>query len=213
MQLGLQGSIGFPIGEFKNSIENSFGNNGFGGGLHVLINTQKEDKTPVFLGIDFNYLNFGTEKTPESKYLPPLKTTFNYFTLGPLFRVVLTEKYSGIVPFVDGMFGLKILNTKTRVDNSLVTTILTQEPNESILGTNYEGLVSGIGIGFYTKSQKKEADDIAASFFVKLMFEYGDKTRYVKRNSISVDPEGLITYQTGHTPTSMITLKFGILVW
>ncbi|MDX5337764.1 MAG: hypothetical protein LPK25_01980 [Cyclobacteriaceae bacterium] len=213
MQLGLQGSLGFPVGQFRNSIQNSFGKTGLGGGLHVLFNTRKEGYAPVFLGVDFNYLYFGTEKTPESQFLPPLKTTFNYFTLGPLFRVVLVDKDHGFVPFVDGLVGLKILNSKTRVDNSLVTTLLVQEPNEALFGTNYEGFVTGLGLGFFYKSHRKEMEDLATAFFVKLTFEYGDKTRYVKRNSIAVDPEGQITYQTGHTPTSLINLQFGILGW
>ncbi|WP_157359647.1 hypothetical protein [Algoriphagus mannitolivorans] len=213
MQLGIQGNLAFPIGEFRNTVNNSFGGTGFGSGFHFLLNPKKGLYSPVYLGVDFNYLNFGNEKIPESKFYPPLKTTFNFLTLGPMFRVFLKEKEAGLIPFIDGMFGMKIMNTKTRVDNSFLATIIDQEVKGTILGTNYEGFVSGIGVGFFSKKQKKEADDLAASFFFKLMIQHGDKTKYIKRNSIEINSDGDILYQNARSPISLINLQFGILVW
>lgn len=212
VQLGIHGNLAFPVGEFKNTLDNSFGGSGFGSGIHFLYHPKKEGNSPVFIGVDFNYLNFGNEKTPETQYYPPLKTTFNFFTLGPMFRVFLNEKEAGLIPFIDGMFGMKIMNTKTRVDNSFLATLIDQEVKGTILGTNYEGFVSGIGIGFFSKKQKKEADDLAASFFFKLMIQHGDKTNYVKRNSLDISPSGEIRYQNARSPISIINLQFGVLV-
>ncbi|TDQ18482.1 hypothetical protein DFQ04_0284 [Algoriphagus boseongensis] len=212
IQIGLQGTVGIPVGEFKNAIDNSLGDLGFGGGFHFLLNPKKEGYSPLLLGLDFNYLNLGTEKTPESQFLPKLKTTFNYFTLGPLFRLALTDKQTGMIPFVDALIGMKIMNTKTRVDNDLVDTLLDQEYLESLLSTNYEGLTYGVGIGFYHRAKPKEANELGGSLFVKLMYQYGDKTKYVIRNTIEVNPAGQITFEENRAQTSMITLQFGFLI-
>lgn len=209
--LGLQGSMGVPVGNFKEAIKNSFGDIGFGGGFHLLLNPKKEVYSPVLVGLDFNYLNFGKEKIPSSQYFPQLKTTFNYFTIGPMFRVLLSKKDQGIIPFLDGMVGMKIMNSKTKVDNTIVDTLLDEEYLESLLSTNYEGLNTGFGVGIYKKSSVKIPDEVAVSWFIKLMFQYGDQTKFVKRNSVRVDDEGQLTYETGRTQTSLVNLQFGIL--
>ncbi|MBC6368648.1 hypothetical protein [Algoriphagus sp. AK58] len=212
VQLGLYGNIGFPVGEFSQTVSNSMGGTGWGTGINFLFNPKKgREFSPVLIGIEGNYLHLGTEKTPESQFLPRLKTTFNYFNVGPIIRAMLSNKEEGIIPFVDGFVGLKVLNTKTKIDNSLLDTLLDQEYLESLLSTNYEGLGYGLGIGFFSRKIKNEPFDTSASFYLKLQYQYGDRINYVKRGSVEVDREGFITYETGKTPTSLLSLQLGIL--
>lgn len=213
VHFGVHGSIGLPVGEFKETVNNSFGGTGWGGGLNLLINPKKGGVySPVLIGIESNYMNLGTDKTPETAYLPQLKTSFNYFNVGPMIRAMLSSKEEGIIPFIDGFVGMKILNTKTKIDNNLIDTLLDQEYVESLLSTNYEGLGYGVGLGFFNRKLKADEMQVAGSFYMKVMYQYGDRVNYVKRGSIEIDQEGFITYDTGRTQTSMIMLQVGFLI-
>ena len=212
-QMGLHGNIGFPVGEFGETVNNSFGGTGWGAGLNVLINPKKGGVySPVLIGIESNYMNLGTDKTPESVYLPQLKTSFNYFNVGPIIRAMLSSREVGIIPFIDGFVGMKVLNTDTKIDNNLVDTLFDEEYVESLLSTNYEGIGYGIGFGFFKRKFKLDEMQMAtSSFYMKAMYQYGDRVNYVKRGSIEVDQEGFITYETGRTQTSMIVLQVGFM--
>ncbi len=213
-QVSLYGNLGFPMGEFRQAIQNSIGGNGVGLGTSILFNPKKEAAySPVLLGIEVNYLHLGTEKTPESTFLPQLKTSYNYITLGPVVRALLSQREEGIVPFVDGFVGMKLLNTKTRIDNTIIDTLLDQEYLESLLSTNYEGLGYGMGIGFFTRKLDKGGINVGNSFYLKLNYAYGDRLTYVRKGSIAVDSEGFITYKNGKTQTGMITLQAGIMLY
>lgn len=209
----LHGNIGFPTGEFRETVKNSLGGTGWGVGMNFLFNPRKLGVyNPVFLGVEGNFMNLGRDKTPETSFLPPLKTTFNYFNVGPLIRVFLNEREEGFVPFLDGFVGMKVLNTRTQVDNSLLDTLLDQEYLETLLSTNYEGLGYGLGIGFYKRKIYEEVQKGQAAFYLRLMYQYGERVNYVKRGSIKVDNEGFITYQTGRIQTSLLSLQLGILI-
>ena len=213
-QVSFYGNLGAPIGEFRQAIQNSIGGNGVGFGTNLLLNPKKEAAySPVLVGIEVNYLHLGTEKTPESTFLPQLKTSYNYITLGPVVRALLSQREEGIVPFVDGFVGMKLLNTKTRIDNTIIDTLLDQEYLESLLSTNYEGLGYGMGIGFFTRKLDKGGINVGNSFYLKLNYAYGDRLTYVRKGSIEVDSEGFITYKNGKTQTGMITLQAGIMLY
>lgn len=213
-QVGLHGNIGFPVGEFRENVSNSFGGTGWGAGMNFLINPKKGGTySPVYIGIEGNYMNLGRDKTPESTFLPQLKTTFNYFNVGPLFRLFLSDKEEGFVPFLDGFVGMKVLSSRTQVDNSILDTVLDQEYLESLLSTNYEGLGYGVGVGFYKRKIKEDSDNGNVSFYMRLLYQYGDRINYVKRGSVEVDSEGAITYETGKTETSILSIQFGFLIF
>jgi hypothetical protein len=213
-QFGLYGNVGLPTGEFRDAVNNSLSGTGWGAGMNFLINPKKGGVySPVFLGIEGNYMNLGTDKIPASAFLPQLKTTFNYYNIGPVIRVFLMEKEEGFIPFLDGFIGMKALNTNTQVDNSLLDTILDQEALESLLSTNYEGLGYGVGLGFYNRKFNDRAETGHGSFYLRLMYQYGDRINYVMRGSVKVDKGGVITYQTDKTQTGILSLQLGFLIY
>lgn len=211
-QFGLHGNIGLPVGEFRETVSNSIGGTGWGAGMNFFLNPKKGGVySPIYVGIEGNYMNLGRDKTPETTFLPQLKTTYNYFNVGPVFRLFLSDREEGFVPFLDGFVGMKVLNSRTQVDNSILDTALDQEYLESLLSTNYEGLGYGVGFGFYKRKIKEDSNNGAASFYLRVMYQYGDRINYVKRGSIDVDKDGAITYETGRTETSILSLQIGFL--
>lgn len=213
-QFGLHGNVGLPMGEFREAVNNSLGGTGWGAGMNFFLNPKKGGiYSPVFVGIEGNYMNLGTDKTPATSFLPQLKTTFNYYNVGLVTRVFLIEKEEGFIPFLDGYIGMKVLNTNTQVDNSLLDTILNQEDLESLLSTDSESLGYGVGLGFYNRKFNDQAGTGQGSFYLRLMYQYGDRINYVQRGSIKVDNKGFMTYQTDRTQTGILSLQLGLLVW
>lgn len=212
--ISIYGNLGFPIGEFRQSVNNSIGGNGVGIGMSALFNPKKEGYfSPVLIGLEANYLHLGTEKTPESTSLPRLKTSYNYVNFGPVIRALLSQREQGLIPFVDAFVGMKILNTKTRVDNTLVDTLLDREILAKLLSTNYEGLSYGLGVGFFQRKIWEDGVGQKSTFYLKLNYTYGDRLSYVQKGSIQVNPEGDISYQVGKTQTGLVSLQLGILLY
>lgn len=205
---------GIPVGEFRQAVNNDLGGTGWGLGMNTLLNPKKAGNyAPVLIGLEANYLHLATEKTPESVALPQLKTTFNFYSLGPVVRALLSRREEGIIPFLDGFVGMKILNTKTRIDNTLLDTLLDREYLGKLLTTNHENLGYGIGIGFFNRKIISSGEPTGNSFYFRLNYAYGDRLTYVKRGSIEVDQEGLISFKKGKTQTGMVSLQFGWMLF
>ena len=210
LNFALSGNLTIPSKEFKEAVDNSVGGTGVGFGTNVLINPKgKRGYSHVFFGMDFAYNTFGRDKQEATTNAPPYKTGFNHYVISGISRVFLTDKTEGFTPFVDGMLGLKIFNTRTKIDKDLLGTLVDDQP-EVIHTTNDTGLGYGLGIGFYSRHIKSE-DAGFGSFSMRVMYLWGDKTSYVKRGSLQVD-NGYVTYDTGYAKTNMIMIQFGIII-
>jgi hypothetical protein len=203
----IYGNVGIPSPEFKKAVNNSIGGTGVGFGANILFNTGGKKKlSPLAFGIDLSYQYFGRDKIEATSSLPPYKTSFNLWNLSGVSRVLLSKRAEGFVPFVDGMLGVKIFTTRTKVDKSAVATALGDE--EELVGVkNYEGLGYGVGMGWYTR--KPHDQDGKNSFSLRVMYLWGDRIKYVKRGSVQVDNGGNVTFETGYTYTNTILIQLG----
>lgn len=202
-------AMAIPSEEFKKAVDNPNEGLGVGLGSNILFNPKgKKGYSPVFFGADFTYLTFGRDKQPSTTNAPPYKTTFNYYAINGIARLFLTDKEYGFTPFVDGMLGLKIYNTRTKIDKDLLDTVLNDDQPEVIHTTNDTGLGYGVGIGFYKRKIKDEGEG-KASFTLRAMYLWGDKIRYVVRGSVQID-NGAVTYETKYSNTNMVMLQFGV---
>jgi len=205
---------GIPVREFRGAVKNDLGDTGWGLGINVLLNPKKSGNfSPVMIGLEGNYIHLGTEKTPETVALPQLKTTYNYYSLGPVVRALLSRREEGIIPFLDGFVGMKVLNTKTRIDNTFLDTLLDREYLAKLLTTNNESMGYGIGLGFFNRRILSSGETTGNSFYLKLNYSYGDRLTYVKKGSIEVNKDGLISYKMGKTQTGMVSLQFGWMLF
>lgn len=216
VHLGIYADVSIPSQQFKEAIDNGTGGVGAGFNFNVLASPYGRKKySPVMLGVDFNYLHLGRDKVSESTTAPPYKTTYNYYTVCGATRLFL-KKGEGIVPFVDGMLGLKIYNTKTKIDKDAFQTIINDEQPEVIHSKNDNGLTYGVGVGFYNRRYAKDADGQTtmgkASFSLRVMYLWGDEIEYVKRGSVVID-NGTVTYDKGYTTTNMFVVQLGLYVF
>jgi hypothetical protein len=103
------------------------------------------------------------------------------------------------------MLGLKLYNTRVKVDKNLIDAIFNTDQEslyESVINT---GLNFGLGGGFYTLPKQTGAP----GFTMRIMYLWGDEVDYVVRNSVKYVNDSF-TYQTDRANTSMLLIQFGI---
>jgi hypothetical protein len=199
---GVQTAI--PSREFREVIDNSFGNLGYGLNLGLVLSPLAEKKpSPILLGIDFGFFTYGNEKQSGTSTSPPLKTTHNVFTWNAMARLKPKYHKGRVIPFADGLLGLKLFNSKTKIDKNVADIIFNTDQREVINNVKDTGLNYGLGLGFYT-SPKHHA---GAGFQFRVLYLWGDEVKYVVRNSVTVDNNGFVTFETNRANTSMIIVQ------
>ena len=208
----LTGVVGIPSKELKEAVQNDFGNVGIGFATSILLNPfGKKKPSPILMGIDFSYLTYGVDKIEATTYTPPLKTTFNVYNISGAFRF-LPKQSPGFAPFIDGMIGSRIFNTRTKIDKNIVDTILNEDQPEVINTTNDAGLCYTVGVGFFNRKSRKD-NDLKGSFTLRFLYTWGDDTEYILRDSIKLDSSNFVTYETGHARTDMFLIQFGFTLY
>ncbi len=199
---GVQMAI--PSREFREVIDNSFGNLGYGLNLGLVLSPLAEKKpSPFLLGGDFGYFTYGNEKQSGTATSPPLKTTHNVFTWNAMARLKPTYHRGRVIPFADGLIGLKLFNSKTKIDKNVADIIFNTDQREVINNVKDTGLNYGLGLGFYTSPKIHTG----AGFQLRVLYLWGDEVKYVERNSVAVDTNGFVTFTTGRANTSMIIVQ------
>jgi hypothetical protein len=199
--------VAIPSREFRDVIKNDFGNLGYGIATGVVLSPLLENKaSPVLLGLDFGYFTYGKEKQIASSTSPALKTTHNVFTWNGIGRLRPRFERGAITPFVDGLLGLKLYNTKTKIDKNIIDFIFNDDQREVINNVKDTGVNFGLGAGFYV-NQKVNG---GPGFMIRCLYLWGDEVNYVVRNSLKVDSNGFVTYETARANTTMFIIQLGI---
>lgn len=199
--------IAVPSQEFREAIQNDLGNLGYGLATGIVISPLLENKpSPVLLGIDFSYFKYGQDKQAGTSTSPPLKTTYNVFTWNGLARLRPMSQRGSVTPFVDGLIGLKLYNTKTKIDKDVLDFIFNNNQPEVINNVKNTSLNYGLGVGFYTNPNKQSNP----GFTLRVLYMWGNEVTYVVRNSVKVTPGGDVTFETAQANTSMVLIQLGI---
>jgi hypothetical protein len=205
--------VAVPLNELREAIKNKFGNVGVGFSTGILANPfGKKKPSPIFVGGDFSYLTYGVDKIDQTVNNPPLKSTFNVYNIHAAGRMLITQD-KVFVPYIDGLIGARIFNTRTKIDKDLLDTILNDDQPEVLNTTNDTGLSYGLGLGFYTRRPKNSTEENQVSFTLRILYTWGSEARYVVRDSIEINQDGLIEYQTEQTKTDMLSIQLGIMLY
>lgn len=211
--VSVTGVVGIPSKELKEAVSNNFGDVGIGFATSLLVNPFGEKKpSPVLMGIDFSYLTYGVDKIEESPSYPQLKTTFNVYNISAAFRF-LPKQDPGFAPFIDGMIGSRIFNTRTKVDKNAVQTLLNEDQPEVVNTTNDAGLCYTLGLGFFNRKSKNNNEETKGGFTLRVLYTWGDDVEYILRDSIEIDQDGFLTYETGRTRTDMVLVQLGFVLY
>jgi len=170
--------------------------------------------SPIMIGVDFGYLNYGSEKRhePFSETIPDVtvdvRTTNNILMLHGFVRL---QQQEGVVrPYVEGLWGFKYLFTRTSVSDDSFG-----EPIAS--STNFDDLAGswGIGTGIDIRLWKQRQPHVRGSLFdlslnVSARYLWGSEAEYLKKGSIRRDPDGRVTYLVLRSTTDMLIPQVGI---
>ncbi|MEW6127886.1 MAG: hypothetical protein AB1757_12680 [Acidobacteriota bacterium] len=199
-QAGLDFTTVFPVGEFRDNVNN----NGYGIGGHFLFGV---GNSPVFIGFDGGVAVYGSQSRREilSPSIPELRlkvTTRN--NIGwTHFLVRLQPRKGKVRPYSEALVGAKYLFTNTTITDDF--------SDEQIAGdTNFSDttLSAGFGAGVQielTKTGKRS--DISLDTGVRYMF--GGEADYLKKGSIIRTPGGVF-FDVLSSRTDTVTLKVGI---
>jgi hypothetical protein len=207
------GTVAVPSPELRKALNNNFGNLGVGIAGGVLLNPfGSKQSSPFLIGIEGGYLTYGVDKIAKTNYSPPLKTSFNVYSVHATGRLLLKQE-PGFAPFIDGLVGAKIFNTRTKVDKDAIDFVLNDNTPEVINTTNDTSLSYGAGLGFFMRKPPAGPNKPRASFMVRILYMWGADATYVVRDSVTIDSSNTLHYQTATTSTSMWLVNIGFVLY
>ncbi|MDZ7718708.1 MAG: outer membrane beta-barrel protein [Balneolaceae bacterium] len=213
LQAAFDFGVGIPQGDFRQQSDH------IGGGINVM-GGYRLPNSPVMLGLEFGFMNFGTDTREEalSKNIPDVRVevenSYNLVHGDLLLRLIAPP--STIRPYVDGLFGFNYFFTETVIrdrDNFF-------DDEEKLSDTNFEdtALSYGFGAGLQIRLWQKRdevtqaPDDIEpSSVYMNLRGRYmfGREAEYLQKGSISTD-NGRVTYDVTQSATNLLHLKIGV---
>ncbi|MFH1943269.1 MAG: hypothetical protein ABIL68_14295 [bacterium] len=205
-QFGGNLTIGLPQNEFKDNVQNT----GFGGTGNFSFHFPQ---TPLAIGISGTFLIYGSEtrEEPFSTTIPDVfvdVATTNNIVMGHV--LLRLQPPRGIVkPYLDGLFGLNYLWTRTTIKN--------QSNNEEVASsTNFDDITFGYGFGgglmirVYDASSRRNRRNGLNAVYIDLGLRYlrGGEAEYLKEGSIRIE-NGRVRYDVNKSTTDILMIHIG----
>ena len=204
-------NVGAPQGEFSDEIDRL----GWGLGL---MGGYKIPETPLMVGLDFGFMNFGVEtrNEPLSTTIPDItvevENSYNLVTGNLLFR--LSGPPSTFRPYVDGLFGFNYFFTQTVLRERGAFS-----EEDIIRDTNFEdtALSYGFGTGVNLRVYKNQnRDDLtnnmklgAVYLNAGVRYMFGREAEYLQEGSITRE-NGNVSFDVSRSETDLLYFKFGV---
>lgn len=210
-QFGFDLHYADPQNEFELQLDNPGIGIGFWAGYRF-------GNSPLMLGLDFSYTNFGIDSREE-----PLSTTI------PDLRVEVENKYnlvngnlflrlmmpSGVIrPYAEGLFGFNYFFTET-----ILRERGTISDGERLRDTNFEdttmsyGFGGGLQIKIYegTGTNERGEETAPAVFYINLQGRYmlGNEAEYLQSGSIQLT-NGDVVFDVSRSETDLLYFKLGL---
>jgi len=202
---GISFALGFPSGEFGDQIDGV----GFGGRLFGAIGF---GDSPVLVGIEGGYMNYGRERRnePFSTTIPDVTvdvTTTNNLAGGHLF-LRLQPANTRMRPYADALFGFKYLFTETRITNEgFGEENVAHSTNFDDTALSY-GVGGGVQIQVWDGSHKPDAPS-AVYVDLGVRYLFGREASYLKEGSIKRE-NGQVTFEVTESKTDILVAQIGI---
>ena len=204
-QGGVDLLLGSPQKEFRKNVDRL--------GYGVTLNAgYAPEGTPVMLGLEFGFMNYGSSdrREPFSTTIPDVfvkVSTTNNFILGHAF--VRIQPNSGkFRPYLQGMVGFNYLFTETKIENE---NNLSQEvagsTNLSDGAFSYGG---GAGVMFLIY---QPTDGTISDLYIDLGARYifGGQAEYLKEGSVR-NVNGRVAYDVIKSETDLLEFQIGVTV-
>ena len=192
--------VGFPQGEFEDTVDNAGIGLNFFAGLGL-------GRTPIVIGLDGGFLVYGFEerREPFSPSIPDVTVrveTFNAIAMGHV--LLRLQPPSGAVqPYLDGLFGLKYFFTETTVRDE-------DFHDEAIASTtNFDDVALSYGIGGGIDFQLYRGRHNAVLINAGARYLFGSEAEYLQEGSIE-RRNGRVFFTTDRSETDLLIMQLGI---
>lgn len=204
MEGGASFSVGNPVGEFGDNIEDP----GFGGRIWGGVGPAN---SPVLVGLDLGLMVYGRESRTEpfSTTIPDVTVdvvTSNNIVNGHLF-FRLQPPNGTFRPYADGLVGLRHLFTDTRIKNEGF------DDEDIARSTNFDdsALSYGLGGGVQMRVGGGGLEGGPQGVYVDLGVRYllGTQAQYLKEGSIRREGTN-ITFDVSESETNLLVFQIGV---
>lgn len=205
-------NVGVPQGEFSDEIDRL----GWGLGL---MGGYKIPETPLMVGLDFGFMNFGieTRTEPLSTTIPDItvevENSYNLVNGNLLFR--LSGPSSTFRPYIDGLFGFNYFFTQTvlRERGAFSEEDIIRDTNFDDVSLSY-GFGTGANLRVYNganQDRATESDISLRSVYLNagVRYMFGREAEYLQEGSISRN-NGNVAYDVTQSETDLLYFKFGV---
>lgn len=206
LEVGGDFIIGLPQNAFRDNIDDE----GYGGSGHF---GYFLGDTPLMIGADVGYLNYGTVKRfePFSDEIPEVvvrvQTTNNILLAHGFLRV--QPRDGALRPYVEGLLGFKYLFTRSSIIDEFYDDPIASFTNFDDLAGSW-GVGTGLDIRLWEGSRRQGIADVSLSIGAKYL--WGSEAEYLKKGSIRPDPDGGVTYLVFRSRTNMLVPSIGARV-
>lgn len=213
IQAGVDFRLGVPQGEFDQQLDHLGWGIGLNGGYRF-------PDTPVMLGLDFGFMNFGRDRREEplSSTIPDLRVevenSYNLVNGYLLLRFIPSE--AAFRPFLDGLVGFNHFYTET---------VLRERgrpgaDDERLRDTNFKdtafsyGFGGGVQIRLYKIPEDQSAQGRGISpgaVYLSLQSRYilGREAEYLQEGSIEIE-DGEAFYDVSRSKTDLLYFEIGV---
>ena len=192
--------VGFPQGEFEDTVDNVGVGLNFFAGLGF-------GRSPIVIGLDAGFLVYGYERRREifSPTIPDVRVgveTSNAIAMGHV--VLRLQPPSGAVqPYLDGLFGMKYFFTETTVrDDDFFDEEIASTTNFDDAALSY-GVGGGIDILLHQGRGKAVMINAGARYLFGTEAEYLQEGAIERRN-------GRVFFSTDRSETNLLIAQLGI---
>jgi hypothetical protein len=189
----------------QTSLTSDFGDVTLGFSTSLGLNPIGEGKpSPLLIGIQFTFQTFGRDKLSDPVTSIRYKTAYNYFNVGPITRFypIKTKK---VIPFIEATAGLAVLSSRTKIDR----TIFENEEEEVVIGSlNDTSFGYGLSIGLHGNPSRKNNEDLRATFFLSLKYNWSERSKFMTRKSVTVIDD-VHRFKTSYTSFNAVQIQLG----
>ncbi|QQS36443.1 MAG: hypothetical protein IPM56_00360 [Ignavibacteriales bacterium] len=204
---GINFTLGFPMGEFKDNLDRL----GYGISGHFALWNPKP-QMPFTFGLNIGYLNYGSEsrREPFSLTIPDVTVdvdrTNNLVNFHLLFQVMLPE--GPFRPYAEFLFGGAYLFTETSIHSRGDGDDVASSTNFDDFAWNY-----GAGGGFLIQVSEGNDEEVGGVFIdLKARYLFGSEAEYLKEGSVRVQ-NGRVIYDVTKSKTDLLTAHLGVIVF
>ncbi len=191
--------VGFPQGEFENTVDNAGVGLNFFAGLGL-------GRTPVVIGLDGGFLVYGFERRhePFSPDIPDVRVSVETSNVIAMGHVLLRlQPPSGPVqPYLDGLFGVKYFFTETSVNDD-------DYYDEIASTTNFDDAALSYGVGGGIDIMLHQGRGPAVMINAGARYLFGTEAEYLQEGAIE-RRNGRVFLFPDRSETDILIMQLGV---